>query len=140
VDEFRARYLRDRVMTASPAQRVVMLYDRLLLDLRLAGADSAPDEATRSEHVSHALTVVAELYGSLDVSKGGPAENLASIYSYLLNELMAVRLSGATDRLAACERMIQGLRDAWSAAAEQLATEETAAPAAAAGGSRSLWG
>ena len=76
MDDIRARFLRDRVLTASPAQRVVMLYDRLLLDLRLAAsADDAFDAGTK---VSHALQVLAELHGSLDVSHGGPAENLSA--------------------------------------------------------------
>lgn len=128
MDEFRARYLRDRVMTASPAQRVVMLYDRLSVDLQLARA-GADDPAALSGHVSHAVKIVAELYGSLDVSAGGPAENLASIYTFLLNELMGVQRSGEAGALAAVERIVGDLRQAWAAAAGQLA--DTASPVAA---------
>jgi flagellar protein FliS len=119
LDELRARYLRDRVMTATPAQRVVMLYDRLALDLTLA--DSAADLATAGGYLSHANQVIAELLSSLDVSAGGPAENLSSIYPYLLNELIAVR-GGAPERLAGVRQIVTTLRDAWAQAADLVAT------------------
>jgi flagellar protein FliS len=137
VDEIRARYLRDRVMTASPAQRIVMLYDRLGLDLRLAAATE--DSAPQGEHISHAVKIVAELYGSLDVSQGGPAENLASIYTFLLKELMEARSSRTGERLAACEQIVTELRTAWFTAAEQLSAEDIA-PVAAGAGSRGFLG
>jgi flagellar protein FliS len=99
-DELRNRYLRDRVLTASPAQRVVMLYDRLTLDLaRAAGPnDGQPGDEQSSEHVDHAVQVVTELLASLDVTAGGPSENLSAIYGFLLRELLAIRL-GEHDRL-----------------------------------------
>ena len=77
IDEIRARYLRDKVLTASPAQRVVMLYDRLGLDLTLAQAGIADDPFAAGAHLSHAMQIVAELQSSLDVNAGGPAVNLS---------------------------------------------------------------
>ena len=106
-DDARARFLRDRVLTASPAQRLVMLYDRLALDLARADVD-------------HAVQIVAELRTSLDVDAGGPADNLAAIYGYLIRELLAVR-GGDQDRLPAVTRIVEGLRQAWTQAAEELA-------------------
>jgi flagellar protein FliS len=119
VDELRARYLRDRVMTATPAQRVVMLYDRLALDLTLA--ESAEDLASAGAHLSHANQVIAELLSSLDVSAGGPAENLSSIYPYLLGELIAVR-GGQAERLAGAQQIVATLRDARAQAADMVMT------------------
>jgi flagellar protein FliS len=124
-EDFRARYLRERVLTASPAQRVVMLYDRLSLDLARAGDDAVPDPV---QHVDHAVSIVAELRSSLDVTAGGPADNLAALYTYLLRELLAVR-GGERARLAGCVQIVETLRAAWTkVAAEQLAA---AVPAAA---------
>jgi flagellar protein FliS len=127
-DEVRARYLRDRVMTATPAQRVVMLYDRLGLDLTLA--DSAEDPAEAGGYLSHAMEVLAELQASLDVSAGGPAENLASIYTFLLRELVSARC-GETERIAAVREIVSGLREAWAQAAEAVSATAAAAPGAA---------
>jgi flagellar secretion chaperone FliS len=118
VDEVRARYLRDKVMTATPAQRIVMLYDRLGLDLNLA--ESAPDVAVSGTHLHHATEIVAELHASLDHTAGGPADNLSSIYAYLLQEILAVR-GGATERLASARGIVSTLRGAWAQAADMVA-------------------
>lgn len=129
VDELRARYLRDRVMTASPAQRVVMLYDRLGLDLTLAQAGIADDPFAAGAHLSHAMQIVAELQSSLDIAAGGPAVNLASIYGYVMNEIILIR-GGDHARLPNIAGIVATLRGAWAQAAQQLANEPIA-PAAA---------
>lgn len=128
-DEVRARYLRDRVLTATPAQRVVMLYDRLGLDLTLAEG-ATDDTYLFGTHVGHALQVVVELQTSLDVTAGGPAANLAAIYGYLVSELIEIR-GGAAERLTAVREIVTTLREAWAQAAAQVATDTSAVPAAA---------
>lgn len=116
-DDLRARFLRDRVLTATPAQRVVMLYDRLALDLARASSDADPTTGA----IDHAVQIVAELRASLDVTAGGPAENLADLYGYLLRELLTIR-GGERDALPEVMTMVETLRQAWTQAADQLAT------------------
>ena len=111
--DLRSRYLSERVLTATPAQRVVMLYDRLCLDL-VRATDTA-DPAGRGEHLDHALQIVAELAGSLDAGAGGPAENLSALYGYLIGELVAVR-GGRAGRLAGARSIMESLREAWATA------------------------
>jgi flagellar secretion chaperone FliS len=123
VDDVRARYLRDRVLTASPAQRVVMLYDRMLLDLRLAA--TADDPYVAGTNVSHAVQILAELQGSMDHRHGGPAENLSAIYGYLIGGLLQARISGDLTGLDGYITMIADLRLAWAEAA--LADSTTSA-------------
>lgn len=129
MDEVRARYLRDRVLTATPAQRVVMLYQRLSLDLNLAQAAAETDAYAAGAHLSHAMQIVAELQSSLNTNIGGPAENLSSIYAYLLNELLTVR-GGDIGPLSGLREIVATLTEAWSRAAEQITSD---GPAAAAG-------
>lgn len=117
-------------MTATPSQRVVMLYDRLSLDLMRAS--EAEDVFTAGRNVSHAMEVVAELRSSLDITVGGPAENLASIYGYLLGELVGAR-GGDSARLAPLRQMVSTLRDAWAQAGEQLCTSGPTTPTTAVG-------
>lgn len=117
LDAARARYLRDRVLTASPAQRVVMLYDRLGLDLSRAA--SADERGVAGEHLTHAMQVVAELRASLDLTAGGPAENLASIYAFLLNQLIAAQ-AGDLSQIDAIRGIVSSLREAWVQASDQL--------------------
>lgn len=129
-DDLRLRYLRERVLTASPAQRVAMLYDRLSLDLAWAAGEET-DEG-RARHLEHALRIVAELHASLDTTVGGPAENLAALYPYLIRELLAVR-GGETGRLAGAAGIVDSLREAWTQAAAALSAPRETAAAAAAG-------
>jgi flagellar protein FliS len=122
-DSARARFLRDRVLTATPAQRVVMLYDRLALDL--ARADNDRQSTT---DLDHALRIVTELRASLDVNAGGPADNLASLYAYMLRELLAIR-GGERDRLPKVAAIVESLRQAWAQVAEQVGVASTQAGA-----------
>jgi flagellar protein FliS len=128
VDEVRERYLRDRVMTATPAQRVVMLYDRLGVDLTLA--EGAEDAIAAGTHLGHALQVVAELHSSLNVAAGGPADNLSSIYTYLLQELLAAR-GGDSARVGGARMIVAELREAWAQASEQVSAHAVSAAAGA---------
>jgi flagellar protein FliS len=126
VDDIRNRYLRDRVLTATPAQRVVLLYDRLALDLRRA--QTAEQRADAGEHLGHAARIVGELLGSLDHTAGGPAANLASVYLYLLRELLAAQTGGDLNRVNAVEEIVLALRDTWTQVAEGIAGGDTGTP------------
>jgi flagellar protein FliS len=132
--ELRARYLRERVLTASPAQRVAMLYDRLALDLRRA-ADSEVGKPsvtpglvpTGVEHLDHAIAIVVELRASLDHTAGEVADNLASLYSYLIGEVLAVR-GGSAERLAGAMAIVEQLRGAWTEVAASMSSGAGARP------------
>jgi flagellar secretion chaperone FliS len=129
VDDARIRYLRDRVMTATPAQRVVMLFDRLALDLQRALA--CEDELDAADDIGHATTIVAELLGSLDQTAGGPADNLAALYTFLLRVLTAARCDGDRTRLVPAQAIVAGLRDSFAEAAAIVAGTASVSAAAA---------
>ena len=118
----RARYVGDSVATASPQQLLVMLYDRLALDLeRAADALTAGDRRTAGEQLRHAQDIVFELRSSLKVEawEGGP--RLASLYAWLLTELTNANVKGDRNRVQACRQVVEPLRDAWRQAAASLA-------------------
>jgi flagellar secretion chaperone FliS len=118
----RARYLGDTVTTASPQQLLVMLYDRLALDLdRARTALEAGNRAAAGEQLSHAQDIVLELRSSLQVDawEGGP--RLASLYSWLLTELVQANVKADKNRVASCLAVVEPLRDAWRQAAVSLA-------------------
>jgi flagellar protein FliS len=117
----RARYLGDTVATASPQQLLVMLYDRLALDLeRGQTALIAGDREAASEQLQHAQEIVMELQGSLQVDawEGGP--RLASLYTWLLTELITANVKGDLRRVGDCRKIVEPLRDAWREAAASL--------------------
>ncbi len=118
----RARYLGDAVATASPQQLLVMLYDRLALDLeRGQAALMAGDRTVANEQLQHAQEIVIELRSSLqvDVWEGGP--RLAALYSWLISELITANVKADVNRVSSCRQVVEPLRDAWRQAAASLA-------------------
>ena len=118
----RARYMGDSVATASSQQLLVMLYDRLALDLQRAEeALVAGNKDVSHAQLLHAQEIVLELRASLqvDVWEGGP--RLAALYSWVLGELMKANLKGDVRRVRDCRQVVEPLRDAWREAAASLA-------------------
>ncbi|MBV9821408.1 MAG: flagellar protein FliS [Actinobacteria bacterium] len=119
-DPARARYLADAVATATPARRIVLLYDRLWLDIQRAQAAQDAGDLGARDHLQHAQQIVAELLGSLDTAAWAGAADLASLYSYLLRELIGEVVSPLPGRLASVTRIVSSLRETWQQAEAQL--------------------
>lgn len=118
----RARYMGDTVATASPQQLLVMLYDRLALDLeRGEAALRAGDHEEAGRQLMHGQDIVTELHSSLKVEiwEGGP--RLAALYTWLLTELVQANVKRDANRVASCRQVVEPLRDAWRQAAASLA-------------------
>ena len=118
----RARYMGDTVATASPQQLLVMLYDRLALDLeRAETALGSGDRDEARAQIQHAQEIVFELRSSLkvDVWEGGP--RLDALYGWLITELVQANVKGDLRRVGDCRRIVEPLRDAWRQAANSLA-------------------
>jgi len=119
----RARYLGDTVTTVSPQRLLVMLYDRLALDLeRAQEALSAGNREEASNQLRNAQEIVMVLRESLQVEawEGGP--RLASLYAWLTSELILANVQGNVGKVADCRRIVEPLRAAWHEAAATLAT------------------
>lgn len=116
----REAYLSASVATASPSQLLVMLYERLVLDLQRATDALRRGEPSQAHgQLLHAQDIVAELRSTLrvDAWDGGPG--LAALYDYLYGEL--VRANVGKD-LATAEfglHVATTLRDTWRDAALQ---------------------
>jgi flagellar protein FliS len=117
----RETYLAASVSTASPAQLLVMLYERLSLDLqRAVAALDVDDRATAHGAILHAQDIVAELRSSLKVElwSGGPG--LAAMYDWLLTELITANVRKDRDMTQACLDIVDELRAVWREAAGSL--------------------
>lgn len=118
----RQRYLADSIATATPGRLLVMLYDRLCLDLtRAVTALGAGERETASTMLLHAQDIVAELRGSLRVESWSAGPGLADVYSFLLTELVQANVRQDAEKTAACLSIVEPLRDAWRQAVEQAA-------------------
>lgn len=127
----RARYVADAVSTASPARLLVMLYDKLALDLSQAeDAFRAGDAVHGRDRSAHAQEIVFELMSALDADAWDGGPKLASLYSYLVAELTKGIVAADADVIAECRALVAPLREAWHAAAADVAQ---VAPAGAEG-------
>lgn len=117
-------YRETAVMTASPVQLVVMLYDGAARFLRLALM--AHERGTPLEaHVPLARTeaIVEELLATIDVERGGDiAPRLQGIYVFCLAQLAEARVERRPEKLQAVLTLLADLRDGWS----QIAAGESA--------------
>lgn len=128
----RAQFLRESVLTASPARLVTMLYDRLTLDLERAGAAAGEgDRSATAQHASHAQDILAELMSTLDLETWDGAANLFGLYTHLLTETMAATVSLDAARFATCHTHIAQLREAWHGALHTVDVEAGGIPAPA---------
>ncbi len=122
----RLRYMDDTVTTVSPGRLLVMLYDRLVLDLQKAETEQrAGRRGAAGPHLTHAQDIVHELAATLDVEAWDGAKQLMSVYMYLITELVSANVAGDADRTAACRELVEPLRDAWYQAAQEVAMTAT---------------
>jgi flagellar protein FliS len=120
----RARYVSDAVTTASPARLVVMLYERLVLDLRTAEealTATPPDRSEATGRLIHAQQIVLELISGLDTTAWSGGPGLVSIYVFLSSELAAANIAADAARVVTCRQLVEPLRDAWREAAARIA-------------------
>jgi flagellar protein FliS len=112
------RYLQDSVSTASPGKLLVMLYDRLVMDL-FQGEEAlrAGEREQANDKLNHAQEIILELRTTLDVDAWAGAPGLANLYGFLLTELIGANVARDADRVAACRALVEPLRDAWREAA-----------------------
>jgi flagellar protein FliS len=121
----RDRYVQDAVSTASPATLLVMLYDRLVLDL--LRAESALRDGKRdaaNEQLTHAQDIISELSNTLDVDAWDGAPQLMSVYTFVHTSLVDANVKGDAEAVVACRELIEPLQDAWQRAASQVAEAE----------------
>jgi len=121
----RARYLADAVATASPAKLLLMLFDRLVVDLnRGEQALLASDRPEANTHLKHAQDIVTELHVSLDLDAWDGAAGLASLYAFVENELINANIRGDASKVASVRGLMEPLRDTWREAAMAVAAAE----------------
>jgi flagellar protein FliS len=110
-----AAYKQQSILTATPGQLVVMLYDGCLRFLH-QGAQSmrAGNLAEAGSRLQRAEAIVEELLSTLDLEQGGViASRLQGIYVFCMRHLMEARIerdAGKIDRVA---ELLSELRESW---------------------------
>jgi len=108
-------YRRAAVENASPVGLVIILYDVLVRDLKRAiEAMRARDIEKRSTELKHALLVLQQLDGSLDMEKGGEAaRNFSSFYAEMRRKIMEAQVKNGTETLERQIELLLDVREAW---------------------------
>jgi flagellar secretion chaperone FliS len=108
-------YRENSIMTASPEQLVVMLYDGAGRFLRQAeGSMLDGSWLQASEKLSRAEAIIDELLATLDMEAGEVADRLQSIYIFCKTRLIEARIERDAGRVDPIARLLAKLRDAWS--------------------------
>lgn len=122
-------YRSNAVLTASPGQLVLMLFDGALKAMAIAReAFNQPEgDARRIEIINHQLqkaqNILHELQSGLNMEAGGEfSKTLYRLYDYHTRRLFEANLRKDVALVIEVEGLVGSLRDAWS---EMLTKQET---------------
>lgn len=129
-------YKKNAVTSASPLKLVVMLYDGALRFME-QGKDAVlkKDFNRQNEKLQRAQRIVLELMAALDTTSGGDiANNLMSLYSFIVQQLINANIHDQVEPIEASMKILTDLRASWITLEEQLRqpTEPAATAAQAA--------
>ena len=128
-------YRANAVLTASPGQLVLMLFDGALRALAIArDALGRPESDMRrieviNQQLLKAQAIISELQGGLNFEAGGEvATTLNQLYDYYNRRLLEANLRKQVGPVIEVERMLGELRSGW---AEMLCKQNGSQPAEA---------
>lgn len=104
------------VMSASPHQLIVMLFDGAQASIRTARIHLGDGNAAeKGKAISKALDIVNNgLMAALDAERGGEiAERLASLYDYVARLLLSANLHDDVESLDQAEKILGDIASAW---------------------------
>lgn len=114
------QYRDNQIMTASPEQILLMLYDGAIRFTKMAiqGIEEN-DMAVKGKYIGKSMAIISEFANTLDHDIGGQiAGDLDALYLYMLKELSMANISNEIKPLNSVIDMLQGLRNTWAEAIE----------------------
>ena len=108
-------YRESSVLTATPEQLVVMLYDgagRFLRQAEAAYGEGALEHA--HDRLGRGEAIIDELLATLDMDQGQVAERLQAIYVYCKRCLREARKERDAGKIRLVVRLMGELREAWA--------------------------
>ncbi|MCL1828362.1 MAG: flagellar export chaperone FliS [Oscillospiraceae bacterium] len=108
-------YRKQAVMTASPAELIVMLYDGLKRNMLIAKRAIGKNDPNAAHNaLMKAVSIVEELVRSLDMSVP-ISEDLLSVYEYMIGAICDINIKKDSALIDPVTEMIQDLKEAWEA-------------------------
>lgn len=115
-------YVDNSISTASPERLLVMLCERLVLDVQRAlDAQQQRNHPEAHNQLVHAQEIVIHLRSTLRVEAWDGGPGLASLYDWLHNELIRANISKDSAVTEGCLSIVTNLADTWRSAALQAA-------------------
>ncbi len=112
-------YRQNAVLSASPAQLVVELYDGARRFLRQAAEAMGEREVERAHNkLRRAEMIIDHLNGVIDDDQGEIASHLHAVYAFYLAHLNEARMKQDPGKVREVSRMLGQLREAWREVAE----------------------
>ncbi|HAZ54352.1 MAG TPA: flagella export chaperone FliS [Franconibacter helveticus] len=113
------------VMSASPHQLITLLFDGAMSALVRARLFMQQGETVaKGEALSKAINIIDNgLKAGLDQEKGGEiADNLSSLYDYMIRRLLQANLRNDTQAIEEVEHLLTNIAEAW----KQISPNHTA--------------
>lgn len=137
MNAYMSQYQNNQVLSASPEQILIMLYDGAIRFVRQAERALADGrEAEKAKAISKAVAIIAEFSNTLDREVGGEiAEDLSRLYDFMIRELTTANIKNDAEKLGPVEKILLDLREAFVGAIEicrqdAQGVQETANPGA----------
>ena len=119
--DYARTYRANSVLTASPGQLVLMLFDGALKSMNVAREAFArpPEDVRRIEVINTQLikaqNIIRELQGTLNHDAGGDfSRTMERLYDYYLRRLTDANLRKQVEPVIEVERLLREVRDAWA--------------------------
>ena len=109
--------VKNDLAVADPHRVIQLLMQGSLESMATAkGAIERKDFVTKSKSVSKAMTIIAALQNSLDMSVGGEvSENLWSLYDFMVNHLMAASRESNVTKIDDVMEIMLKIKSGWDA-------------------------
>lgn len=107
------RYKQQGILTANPAELVVMLYDGCTKQLKMAALQMKEAQADQAFlHLSKAHAILMELVNSLDL-RYSIGQELLDLYEFMIRELVLANEQNSVEKIENVTVLVEELRDAW---------------------------
>lgn len=127
MNAYTQQYQQNQILSASPEQILVMLYDGAIRFTRQAmiGIEDGRS-SVKVDGISRAMAIITEFANTLDHEVGGGiAANLDGLYSFMIRELTQANLNDDMEKLKVVEGLLVDLRQTWIEAIEIARNENS---------------
>jgi flagellar secretion chaperone FliS len=117
-------YHNTHIMTASPMELILMLYDEAVKSLGKAEEAFKIEGPGRIQEINnnllHAQDIITELTASLNFEKGGEiASNLYKLYEFMIHQLSQANINKKVKPVREVKALMIELKEAWLKVAEK---------------------